>query len=173
MWAQQPPTLWTQLKPLSFFETSTFHPILYSLKTWSGFMRTLPPIPSFIEPGLVYRFSWMTTNFLSFFHLQIVTSPASVTAFRESYLLVSVIIWVRLQSGNSQKSVSALQTLQFQIQPTFFSRVLYTVLFRKMFRFALLAALSCFENQSQKCGSAIDFEFLMSTTDGVTRVRYG
>ena len=42
-----------------------------------------------------------------------------------------------------------------------------------MFRFALLAALSCFENQSQKCGSAIDFEFLMSTTDGVTRVRYG
>ena len=112
-------------------------------------MRTLRPIPSSIGPGFVYRFSWMTKSFLSFFHFQILTSPASVTASRESYLLVSVISWVRLQSGNSQKSVSALQTLQFQI---------CTVLFRKIFRFALLAALSCFENQEQKCGSAIHFQ---------------
>ena len=42
-----------------------------------------------------------------------------------------------------------------------------------MFRFALLATLSYFENQEEKCGSAIDFEFLMSTTDGAKRVRYG
>ena len=91
------------------------------------------------------QISWMKKYILSFFHFQILTSPASVTAFRESYLLVSVISWVRLQSGNSQKLVSALQTLQFQIQPTF-SQQYCTVLFRKMFRFALLAALSCFEN---------------------------
>ena len=137
-------------------------------------MRTLRSIPSSTGPGLVYRFSWTTKYFLSFFHFQILTSPASVTAFGESYLLVSVISWVRLQSGNSQKSESALHSAYPTVSDSvnFFLNVEH-ILFREMFRFALLATLSYFENQEEKCGSAIDFEFLMSTTDGAKRVRYG
>ena len=172
MWAQQPPTLWTQLKPLSFFETSTFHPILYSLKTWSEFMRTHRPIPSSIGHGFVYRFSWMTKYFLSFFHFQILTSPASVTAFRESYLLVSVISWVRLQSGNNQKSVSALHTTVSD--SVTFCSVVYIYCFGKCL--GLLCQLHCHVLKIRSKivgGSAIDFEFLMPTTDGAKRVRYG
>ena len=86
----------------------------------------------------------MTKYFLSFFHFQILTSPAC-----QHYQLSQVTI------GKFSK-VNCVH-----------------ILFQEMFRFALLATLSYFENQEEKCGSAIDFEFLMSTTDGAKRVRYG
>ena len=116
-------------------------------------------------------FSWMKKYFLSFFHFQILTSPASVTGSRESYLLVSVISWVRLQSGNNQKSVSALHTTVSD--SVTFCSVVYIYCFGKCL--GLLCQLHCHVLKIRSKivgGSAIDFEFLMST-DGAKRVRYG
>ena len=99
------PLLFEEL--IRIYENPSSHFLIY----WTWFC-----VQIFLDEKI---FSWMKKYFLSFFHFQILTSPASVTGSRESYLLVSVISWVRLQSGNSQKPESALHTLQFQIRSLF------------------------------------------------------
>ena len=152
------PLLFEEL--IRIYENPSSHFLIYW--TWFG-------LQIFLDEKI---FSWMTKYFLSFFHFQILTSPASVTASRESYLPVSVISWVRLQSGNNQKSVSALHTTVSD--SVTFCSVVYIYCFGKCL--GLLCQLHCHVLKIRSKivgGSAIDFEFLMPTTDGAKRVRYG
>ena len=64
---------------IRIYENPSSHFLIY----WTWFCAQI-----FLDEKI---FSWMKKYFLSFFHFQILTSPASVTGSRESYLLVSVI----------------------------------------------------------------------------------